>query len=115
MLSGTGGGEKSGTHQFELLGGKEILDEPEMCRRYPPSGRPRLACGKPMINPQAPPERHHMPAAAAPLEYEQVAARDVGHPDALMTCQILRARRLAARGEILRCRNERSPGLPQGL
>src|SRR5438445_5310412 len=80
----------AGQDRFEPAGAKEIVDQPVMGGSNAAPGDKGLARGQSMVDPKTSAERHGMLFAARPAKREEVASRDVRHPDALMAGQILR-------------------------
>src|SRR6266566_817907 len=72
-----------------------------------------LARGQSMVDPKTSAERHGMLFAARPAKREEVASRDVRHPDALMAGQILRDSRRPPRRQIVRCRHHETTALAE--
>src|SRR5690606_31948231 len=73
-------------------------------------GSKRLARGQAMVDPQTSAKRDDVTLTLA-LEYEQVAANNVEHPDAVVSNEVLWTRRSSVRDEVLRCCHKQPPRL----
>ena len=77
-------------YRFEPPFGKQIVDQPNVCRADAAISKECFPCGKPVIDPKASAERHDMGFAVRPFQREHIASGDVGHTDAIERRKLLR-------------------------
>src|SRR3981081_994441 len=68
-----------------------------------------------MVDPKTSCEGHRMAVAARPLQSDDVAPRNVRHPDTLMAGQVLRDRRRPSRWQLVGCRHPETAALAENL